>query len=310
MNWVPTSIIVRGPNWIGDNILALPFYRALRDVYPQAKLVWAGPESALLPSVQECFDAVRSLTGFYPAPFDLGISLPASFRAARWLYGSGARRRVGYAEIIARPFYDDYLPWPGRTTGKHKSELYLDLLRWMSHSSLKTQTPSAVRTPEKLFVIAPGASIPLREWPYFPELLIALEKKYPDHRLLLVGGETEKKWRTVYQRCGLRNTEEHFGRTSLADVEGLCRRAAVVIANDSGLAHVAATLASAPTVVLFGPGDPAYIHPRGPRVVAAFASGVPCRPCESAICRAPYGYQRCLRELSVDTVLARVAEAL
>jgi len=310
MSYLPTSIIVRGPNWIGDNILALPFYRGLREVYPQAKLVWAGPQSALLPAVQECFDAVRTLTGFFPAPFDLGISLPASVRAGHWLWRAGAIRRVGYAEIAARPFYDDYLPWPGRKTGRHKAELYLDLLRWMSGKKVSARTEPQVRTPEKLFVVAPGASIALREWPFFPDLLLELERLYPDYRVLLVGGENEKKWRTVYQRIGLKRTEDLFGKTSLADVEALCRRAAVVIANDSGLAHVSATLAGAPTVVLFGPGDPSYIRPLAESVFPAFAPGVPCRPCESAHCRAPYGYQKCLRDLATPRVLELIAEAL
>ena len=59
--------------------------------------------------------------------------------------------------------------------------------------------------------------------------------------------------------------EDWIERTTLPELVSLCRRASLVIANDSGVAHLAATLAGASTLVLFGPGDPDYIRPLGDR---------------------------------------------
>ncbi|NDE07877.1 MAG: hypothetical protein EBZ89_10905, partial [Chloroflexi bacterium] len=52
---------------------------------------------------------------------------------------------------------------------------------------------------------------------------------------------------------------------SLADVARLFANASGVIANDSGIAHLAAGL-GVPTVAIFGPTDPAVWRPRGPNV--------------------------------------------
>ena len=52
---------------------------------------------------------------------------------------------------------------------------------------------------------------------------------------------------------------------SLADVARLFANACGVIANDSGIAHLAAGL-GVPTVAIFGPTDPAVWRPRGPNV--------------------------------------------
>jgi len=304
------QILVRGPNWIGDSVMAIPFFQALREIYPKAHLTWAGPEPTLLPRIRECFDVTVPLPLFRAGQFDLGISLPASFRSAWWLARSGASRRVGYAEIAARVFYDDYLAWPGRQSGRHKSELYLDLVRWMSGHARQLPLSSQSDVRERLIVIAPGASLPLREWPYFAELLVAMEKKFPDYRFVLVGGKREATWSSIFRRLNLKRTEDRLGQTSIDEAIDICKRAAVVVANDSGMAHVAASEASASTVVLFGPGDPVYVRPRGDRVFPVFADHVPCRPCESARCKAPFGYQLCLRQLDLETVLQRVDEAL
>ncbi len=285
--------------------MALPFYQKLREVYSSSHLTLVGPMK--FPEFDSCF----SLDEFHTSFFHLGISLPASFRAALWLFQSGARQRVGYAEVAARIFYDDSLAWPGRSSGKHKSEIYLDLLRWMSGFSMKLPTIEANRTrAEKLILLAPGASIPLREWPYFPELAVELEARYPDHALVLLGTDEEKKWLSLFSRHGVKRIEDRLGKTSLEEVTSLSRRAAAVVTNDSGIAHLSSTLGGAPTIVLFGPGDPHYIQPLGPKVFPVWAEGVPCRPCESATCRAPYGYQRCLKEISVRQVLERLTEAL
>jgi len=55
-----------------------------------------------------------------------------------------------------------------------------------------------------------------------------------------------------------------------------------------------------------GPGDPIYIAPEGARVSVCRVDFLRCSPCESARCLAPYGYQQCLKLLSVSCVLAAI----
>jgi ADP-heptose:LPS heptosyltransferase len=60
----------------------------------------------------------------------------------------------------------------------------------------------------------------------------------------------------------------------LRDLAVILGRASLVVGNDSGVTHLAA-LTGAPTLALFGPFDPAYWAPIGPRV-AVLDAGRDC----------------------------------
>lgn len=317
-------IVVRSPNWIGDHVMAIPFYRALREVYPGAEVSLLCPQGLEGLEVPKVFSRVLPISPDgrkFPGgawrtgkklrayAFDIAITLPASWSAALTLFSARIPTRLGFQSDGSDLLLTEALPWRGRRAGLHKSELYLELLRWLSgKQSFAAEAPAGEGPRKKTIVVAPGASISLREWPHFPQLLLELKAKYPDYRLAVVGGPREKAWHTQLRRWGT-GIEDLVEKTSLEDLGAMMKTAAVVIANDSGLAHVAATLAGAPTIVLLGPGDPAYILPRGRRV-EGLRVALPCSPCESAVCRAPYGYQKCLRSLPVDAVLAATERAL
>ena len=93
----PQSILVRGPNWTGDLIMATPGFRALRAGFPEARItlhVRAGlaPLVAGAPWFDEVLplaSADRGLPGLLAEAaslrarrFELGVCLPDSFRAA------------------------------------------------------------------------------------------------------------------------------------------------------------------------------------------------------------------------------------
>jgi heptosyltransferase-2 len=87
------------------------------------------------------------------------------------------------------------------------------------------------------------------------------------------------------------------GTTDLLTQAGLCARAAVVVCNDSGLAHLAAAV-GAPTVALFGSTSSAWTAPLGPRVRIVQHAPV-CSPCFQRTCRIGYP---CLTAITVDEV--------
>lgn len=151
---------------------------------------------------------------------------------------------------------------------------------------------------EKIIVIAPEASISLREWPYFKELILELRKKYSSYKIKIVGNKNAKLW--DLKEVGVENL---VGKTTLNQVKEICQKAALVIGNDSGLVHIAATLADAPTLVIFGPGNPNYIKPLGSCVEEIRLSNLLCSPCESRVCKKVYGYKVCLNQLAVQEVI-------
>jgi heptosyltransferase II len=320
---MPKRIFVRGPNWIGDYVLAADFFAGLRASHPGSHITLACPaEMAGLALASGWFDEVLALSRAQRKIFtgwrfwasqvagrgeEVAVTLVASFSSALLLWFSRIPYRVGVMEPSGRFLLSRSQVWRGRAAGKHKSQLYRDVLILLGgYAAPPRETASVVKSGQAL-VLAPGASIPLREWPGFVELAAQLRIVYPNRPIWVVGSPAQKNWSEKFAALADPAIEDRIGQTTLSELIELCRQAKVVIANDSGVAHLAATLAGAPTVAVFGPGDPAYVAPRGARVAVARSSDVPCSPCEKPSCHARYGYQQCLRSLGVDAVLSQIA---
>ena len=309
------KILVRSPNFLGDHVMALGFYHSLRRHFADAELTLACPQA--LAELSSLFDKTVSLTredrlfprGVWDSGrrlrsenFDLAITLPASISSAVFLSATGAKTRVGFSESLGSLFLTSTLPWKGVKAGKHKSEHYLDLASWLGIPTTSWKPPKAKNS--KTMIVAPGASKPMREWPHFQELLIELSRTYPDWNLQVVG--IDPKWESFFSRHALPNVSNLTSQTSISALTELCQNSSLVIANDSGVAHLAASVAGARTLTLFGPGNPDYVKPLGDGAKVLRAGEPPCSPCESPRCRGPYGYRACLTQLSVDSVLEKV----
>jgi heptosyltransferase-1 len=90
-------------------------------------------------------------------------------------------------------------------------------------------------------------------------------------------------------------------RLSLRETAALLASCGAVVANDSGLAHVAAAV-GAPVVMIFGPTPDRTLGPLAPNVTVVRA-GHACEPCWfGPRLRACAGRLDCLREISVARV--------
>ena len=88
--------------------------------------------------------------------------------------------------------------------------------------------------------------------------------------------------------------------SSSAELNSLAS-ATVVVANDSGPAHLAAAVGT-PSVVFFGPTDPRRTSPSGAPTVA-IDRYVFCSPCYLKKC--PYAHE-CMREITPEMALEAV----
>ena len=100
---------------------------------------------------------------------------------------------------------------------------------------------------------------------------------------------------------GLREEVSNLaGDTSLAEAIDLLACAGAVVANDSGLMHVAAAL-NRPLVAVYGSTSPQFTPPLAEQVEIV-RLGLDCSPCFERTCR--FGHYNCLRELPPAAVLA------
>lgn len=147
------KILVRAPNWIGDQVMAYPFFHLLRRRYPKAHIASAcvpwvqdlqfrnlvddvmvvqpplAHERTLLrkfQSLERVSSKLRSL-----GPWDLGISLPNSFGTAWTLWRAGVKVRRGYLLEGRGWLLNDGRDWPEErnvTHLKHRAQAYADLV--------------------------------------------------------------------------------------------------------------------------------------------------------------------------------------
>lgn len=143
----PKNILVRAPNWIGDQVLAYPFFHYLRAAYPEARIGVSCVSWVEALQFRKLVDEVHVLPrllgqGLKPklvaleegaralrerGPWDLAISMPNSLSAAWLLYRSGASRRRGYRGDGRGWLLNERLAWDP-DPGRHRAQAYVDLL--------------------------------------------------------------------------------------------------------------------------------------------------------------------------------------
>jgi len=328
---VPVKIAVRLPNWLGDTVMAVPAIRALRDTFPDAKLLLAGPWVALLAGqglgdVLVAYprrwsgrlrpaDTVRSFGS------DIAVLLPNSFEAAVTALYWRARRRIGFGGDGRRWLLTDAPPRPEPRL--HQIDEYLRLVA-IAGGAVSSREPrltppepygdarQRVRdlllhhgAPEgkPMVGVHLGAAFgPAKVWVH--ARIVEFCRLGPSLGVIpvLLGAPTdEPAAAAVAQET---KTVSLVGRDSPELLTSVLAEMAALVSGDTGVAHLAAALGT-PVVTLFGPTDPARSAPRGR--VAVVRHAVPCAPCFYRVCPIEHP---CMRDISAAEVGERVAALL
>jgi heptosyltransferase-2 len=123
------KILVVMPNWLGDGVMATPFVRALRGLYPGARIAalarpLVAPVLAGLPFVDETRlwrkgEAGELMRWMKGEGFELAVLLPNSFRSAWMAKRARIPQRVGYARDWRGPLLTHNL-LPTKRTGEQR----------------------------------------------------------------------------------------------------------------------------------------------------------------------------------------------
>lgn len=97
----------------------------------------------------------------------------------------------------------------------------------------------------------------------------------------------------------------NFDNLQLLQIVTVCEAASFIVANDTGIAHIAAT-ANRPVLVLCGPTDPRRVKPLGPQVTALQAKNA-CINCYGKRCRLA-SYPVCMHSISPELVAGLLLE--
>ena len=317
-----SDTVVIGLNWVGDNVLALPTYRALHHrFHNEGGIAVAAPEhiATLLASVGlfhnvipwngSTRDRIRLLRA---GRFRRAIILPNSFRAAMVAYAAGIRERWGYSTDLR-----GLLLTHGVDRGErmHQLDDYAALLAAMNAPRVVDDIPSvtlpvAVRDKAYRHLRAAGVRMERPLFGLHPGGLYGEAKHWGDDRY---GALADRLLAAGYSVVLLTSPSERMQAEAIAtarpgvamigqdgDVLQLAAaisHCSIVVTNDSGPLHLATALA-VPSVSIFGPTDPARtVIPGASRVLRR---NLACQPCYAREC--PLRDHRCMTDIAVDDV--------
>ncbi|WP_455212048.1 lipopolysaccharide heptosyltransferase II [Kaarinaea lacus] len=339
MNAALNRILVVGPAWVGDMVMAQSLFKTIKKQHPQASIDvvapnWSKPLLARMPEVNMAF------------------SLPVSHGKlqwrARWALGKQLRRnQYDQAIVIPRSYKAALVPWfakvPIRTGYKGESRYgVINDMRALD-KKLLTQTvqryvtlglPSTASLPppipepgltidpnngvhivEKLglkvdttvIALLPGAEYgPSKRWPIERYRELADRLSAVGNQVWVFGSEKEQPIGEQIADGLSANVVSLCGRTTLEDVIDLLSLANVVVSNDSGLMHVAAAV-DVNIVAIYGSTTPAYTPPLTPKARILYEN-LSCSPCFKRQC--PLGHTMCLTNISVDRVMKVVSKLI
>ncbi|KPQ25803.1 MAG: lipopolysaccharide heptosyltransferase II [Halomonas sp. HL-48] len=323
-------LLVIGPSWVGDMVMAQSLFMTLKARYPHASIgvvapAWSQPILERMPEVDEVLPLAvghgefglasrRDLANRLKGRFDRAIVLPRSWKAALVPFMARIPERIGFLgehrygllkerrkldkqvlDQTVKRFVSLGLPLEEAAGGDFaipKPRLTID------RDNLVNLRLAHALSSRPAIGMMPGAEYgPAKQWPlsYFHQLAKQLIANGYEVRVL-GGAKDHDAAETIVQ--GLPQAHNLCGKTALADAVDLLADCRQVVTNDSGLMHVAAAV-GARIHALYGSSSPAYTPPLTDNAVIHYL-GLSCSPCFERTC--PLGHTNCLNELHVESV--------
>lgn len=331
------NLLIIGPSWVGDMILAQSLFRLLRAERPQVQIDVAAP-AWTLPLLERMPEVRRGIA----LPFRHGkLDLAARLRIGRSLRGE----HYSQAILLTNSLKSAILPWAAgipRRTGflgelrygllndirpLDKSQLPRTVDRFCAlglppDADLPTQLPQpqlaasreqglaalarlgvpAPQTP--VLGLCPGAEYgPAKRWPEAHYAAVANWALDQGWQVWLFGSSKDLPVTQAINALCHNRCLDLGGRTQLAEAIDLMALASAVVSNDSGLMHLAAAL-DRPLVAIYGSSDPHHTPPMSAQA-SILHLGLECSPCFEREC--PLGHLRCLRDIPPQRVIERLA---
>lgn len=327
------KILVIGPSWVGDMVLAQSLFKQLKIDQPDCQIDVAAPAWTL-----PLLERMPEVSAAIPLPFKHGdLAIRERYRFGKQLSLHGYTQAI----LLTNSLKSAILPWaasiPTRTgfRGEMRYGLVNDM-RLLDKTKLKktverfvalgrsanhvlpdslplpslqanqanaqalTQQHHIVLTGHPVLGLCPGAEYgEAKRWPaeYYAE--VANQALQQGWQVWLFGSDKDKPVTAAIQQQTQQRCVDLAGKTSLGDAIDLMSLCHTVISNDSGLMHVAAAL-DKQLIAIYGSSDPNHTPPMHPQAVVEYL-GLTCSPCFERVC--PLGHLNCLKQIKPDRVI-------
>ncbi|MDX1572221.1 MAG: glycosyltransferase family 9 protein, partial [Xanthomonadales bacterium] len=267
---------------LGDVTHVLPVVSAIRSHWPECRITWiiARLERKLLeglPGVEfVTFDKSRGLAAYRDlrrelgGPFDALLHMQLSFRANLAAWQVRAARRIGYDRKRSRELHGlrltDRIDWK---PGQHVLDSLADFLGPLGITSVDRRWQIPVSDEDRAFasehldpdrpalIICPCSSHRLRNW--LPERYAAAADHAVDRgfQVVLCGGPSDFEREFARKICAaaMKKPLDLTGQDTLKQLAAILEAADVVLAPDTGPAHIANAMGT-PVIGLYAATDP------------------------------------------------------
>lgn len=331
------KILVMGPAWVGDMILAHSLFKQLKQQHPACHISVAAPAWTLplierMPEVSQAIalpfkHGEAALWSRYSLgkqlsqqAFDQAILLTNSFKSAIVPWAAGIPQRTGYTGECRYGLVNDRRTLDKRALKKTVERFValglatghaLPATLPRPHLTVDTAQAQALAarwqlapTQTPILGLCPGAEYgEAKRWPaaYYAE--VAQSALDAGWQVCLFGSVKDQAVTQTIQALTQQRCIDLAGYTTLSeaiDLMALCDR---IVSNDSGLMHMAAAL-DKPLVAIYGSSDPEHTPPMHPQAVIEYL-GLACSPCFERSC--PRQHLNCLREIKPANIIAKLS---
>ncbi len=329
MSKTQNVILIIGPSWVGDMMMAQSLFKTLKQRQPTPEIdvlapVWSAGLLQRMPEVRHIHThdighgklvlQVRHQMGYQlrECGYQQAIVLPNAWKAALIPFWANISIRTGFTGELRYGLLNDLRK-------KNKKLLAKTVEQFVALGLPPNQVPVDIppptlqpQSPTKILqklqlnsdlpilALCPGAEYgESKRWP--PEYFATVAHRYiqTGWQVWLFGSSKDQAVGETIQRQTGQFCNNLCGKTTLSEVVDLLALTKVVITNDSGLMHIAAAL-DKPMIAIYGSSNPAMTPPLSPKA-HILSLNLACSPCFQRSCR--YQHFNCLRELTPKKVL-------
>ncbi|QQS32854.1 MAG: lipopolysaccharide heptosyltransferase II [Acidobacteriota bacterium] len=265
--------------------------------------------------------------------YDLAVLFPNSFESALTTLLTKIPRRIGYNKDLRGLLLTDPVPVPEWKGRRHEVYYYLHLAAEVERRVLGSRSIESAGEPDISIDVSDDRRATARELLHSNGVtatspIVALgigsqnsrAKRWPAERyaaladrlsgelgasVILVGSEEDSDAAAKVQEHSSSRLIDLTGRTTLSEAVAILALADLLVANDMGLAHVAAAV-DKPTIVIFGPTKHETTRPYSLNALIV-RKDVECSPCMLRDCPIDH---RCMTRISVDEIFEASRAAL
>lgn len=326
-------ILIVGPSWVGDMVMAQTLFKLIKERQPNAIIdvlasSWTFALLSCMPQVSQTIANPLSHGEFNlslryqigkslrPNKYDQAIVLPNSFKAALIPWFANIPLRTGWLREFRYGLLND-----SRRLDKKRYPLMIEqymALGLPANEKLPHPYPqpdffvseieqqkilakfNLQLNEQPVLALCAGAQYgAAKRWPveYFAK--IAKQKLQEGWRVWLFGSPAEQPVTATIMELTNDKCENLAGRLALNETIALMSVTSGVIANDSGLMHIAAALQK-PLIAIYGSTSPHFTPPLS-KTATILKLNLDCQPCFQREC--PLKHHRCMRELLPEQAL-------